>query len=133
VSDRAELRSLAEAVLRVELGAVSVGRLCPRCGGGDHGRPYAVIPDGPAPQISLSYAEGLVAVAWADGPVGIDVEDDGPPVDGVDRRTFSTAEAVFKAGVEVPTAAIEVPRGYVGTVAGTGVSWRLAGPAARAR
>jgi hypothetical protein len=133
VSDRAELRALAEAVLHEELGAVTAGRLCPRCGGSDHGRPYVVTQDGAAPQISLSYAEGLVAVAWADGPVGIDVEDDGPPVDGVDRTEFSRREAVVKAGADVPTAEIELPDGYVGIVAGTGVTWRLAGPAAPAR
>ena len=104
-----------------------------RCGSADHGRPYVVTADGPAPQVSLSYAEGLVAVAWADGPVGIDVEDDGPRVDGVDRTEFSRREAVFKAGVEVPTVSIEVPPGYVGAVAGSEVSWRLAGPAAPAR
>ena len=109
------------------------GRLCPRCGSSGHGRPYVVTADGPAPQVSLSYAEGLVAVAWADGPVGIDIEDDGPPVDGVDRRTWSRQEALFKADAEVRTETIEVPEGYVGTVAGTGVSWRLAGPAAPSR
>jgi hypothetical protein len=133
VTDRAELRALAEAVLRDEVGVSSLGRLCPRCGSSSHGRPYVVTPDGPAPQVSLSYADGLVAVAWADGPVGIDIEDDGPQVDGVDRRTWSRQEALFKADAEVRTEAIDVPEGYVGTVAGTGVTWRLAGPAARAR
>jgi hypothetical protein len=127
---RSELRALAHAVLRDELGAVSVGRLCPRCGSGEHGRPY-VVTEGRAPQVSMSYAEGLVAVAWADGPVGVDIEGDGPPVDGVDRRAFSAAEALLKAGSDVPTQSIEVPRGYLGTVAGIEVSWRLAGPAAR--
>jgi phosphopantetheinyl transferase len=129
---RSELRALAHAVLREELGAVSVGRLCPRCGSAEHGRPY-VVTEGAAPQVSLSYAAGLVAVAWADGPVGVDVEEDGPPVDGVDRRTFSAAEARLKAGADVPVVELEVPDGYVGTVAGTDVSWRLAGPAAPAR
>jgi hypothetical protein len=133
VTDRAELRELAEVVLREELGSVAVRRLCPRCGSSGHGRPYVVTATGPAPQVSLSYAEGLVAVAWADGPVGIDIEDDGPWVDGVDRRTWSRQEALFKADAEVRTEAIDVPDGYVGTVAGTGVTWRLAGPAARAR
>jgi hypothetical protein len=132
VTDRAELRALAEAALREEIGATSLGRLCPRCGSAEHGRPY-VVADGPTPQVSLSYAEGLVAVAWADGPVGIDIEDDGPPVEGVDRRTWSRQEALFKADAEVRTETIDVPEGYVGTVAGTGVSWRLAGPAARTR
>ena len=129
---RAELRELGHAILREELGASSVGRLCPRCGSPEHGRPYVVLPDADAPQVSLSYAEGLVAVAWADGPVGIDVEVDGPPVDGMDRRAWSRREALFKADAEVRTVPIDVPEGYVGTVAGTGVTWRLAGPAAPA-
>jgi phosphopantetheinyl transferase len=92
-----------------------------------------VVSAGLTPRVSLSYAVGLVAVAWADGPVGIDIEMDGPPVDGLDRRAWSRREAVFKADAEVRTAGIEVPEGYVGTVAGTGVSWRLAGPAASPR
>jgi len=131
VTGRAGLRELAHAVLRDELGATSVGRLCPRCGSADHGRPYVVTP-GPPPHVSLSYAEGLVAVAWSRGPVGIDVEDAGPPVDGVDRPEFSAAEARFKAAAEVPVAALDLPDGYVGAVAGTGVTWQLAGPAAPA-
>jgi phosphopantetheinyl transferase len=131
--ERAALRELAHALLREELGAVGVGRLCPRCGSGDHGRPHVVVPGGAAPRVSLSYAVGLVAAAWADGPVGIDIEMDGPPVDGLDRRAWSRREALFKADAEVRTAVIEVPDGFVGTVAGTGVSSRLAGPAARAR
>jgi hypothetical protein len=130
VLSRDELRRLAHAVLRDELGASAVGRLCPRCGSGEHGRPYVVVPGGRAPHVSLSYAEELVAVAWSDDPVGIDIEDDGPSVDGVDRRTWSRHEALFKADAEVRTEAIDVPDGYVATVAGTGVSWRLAGPAA---
>ena len=130
--DRAALRELAHAVLLAETGAVGVARLCPRCGSDGHGRPLVRMATGPAPDVSISYAApGLVAVAWGwDGPVGIDVEHDGPPVDGVDRRAFSAGEAVFKAGLEAPAAPIDVPVGYVGTVAGTGVSWRLAGPAA---
>jgi len=130
VTDRAALRELAHDLLRAEVGATTVGRLCPRCGSGDHGRPYVVTPGRPAPYVSLSYAEGLVAVAWSVGPVGIDVEDDGPPVDGVDRSLFSASEARFKAGTDVPVTALELPSGYVGTVAGTEVTWRLAGPAA---
>ncbi|WP_299537835.1 4'-phosphopantetheinyl transferase superfamily protein [uncultured Streptomyces sp.] len=47
---------------------------CPDCDG-PHGRPrVAVRGGGPAPEISLSYAGGVVAAAAADHPVGIDVE-----------------------------------------------------------
>ncbi|QIG42120.1 hypothetical protein G5V58_04445 [Nocardioides anomalus] len=123
------LRELAHALLREELGARSVGRLCPRCGSAAHGRPYAV---GATARVSISYATDLVAVAWAEGPVGIDVEDVGPPVDGRPRAEFSVAEALFKAGAEVPVAPLPLPPAYVGAVAGEQVSWRLAGLGARA-
>jgi hypothetical protein len=129
--DRAALRAGAHDVLRAELGAVTVGRLCPRCGSGEHGRPLVRVAEGPAPEVSLSYAAGLVAVAWSyAGPVGIDVEDDGPPLEGIDRRAWTEAEAAFKADADVPLAPLALPDGYVGTVAGDRVSWRLAGPAA---
>jgi phosphopantetheinyl transferase len=128
--DRAGLRSVAHELLRQEFGAVSVGRLCPRCGSSEHGQPLLRVRSGPAPRISLSYATDLVAVACSAGPVGIDVEDDGPRVGGFDRLAWTEAEAAFKADAEVPLATLELPDGYVGTVAGDDVSWRLAGPAA---
>ena len=131
LADRAALREAAHAVLREELPATAVGRLCPRCGSPEHGRPYVRVADGPAPAVSLSYAEGLVAVAWTwAGPVGVDVETSGPPVDGTERREWTRAEAAFKAGGEAPLADLPLPGGYVGTVAGREVSVRLAGPAA---
>lgn len=133
LTDRAACRELAHEVLRAELSATAMGRLCPRCGSAEHGKPYVVVADGPAPQVSLSYADGLVAVAWADGPVGIDVERDGPLVGDTERTEFSRAEALLKAGADVPAVELELPGGYVGWVAGDGVSWRLAGPAAPAR
>jgi 4'-phosphopantetheinyl transferase len=118
-------------VLREELGAAAVGRLCPRCGSAEHGRPYVRVAEGPAPAVSLSYAEGLVAVAWSwAGPVGVDVEAAGPPVDGTERRDWTRAEAALKAGGDPPLADLALPGGYVGTVAGREVSLRLAGPAA---
>jgi hypothetical protein len=97
-----------------------------------HGRPYAVVPGG-GPRVSLSYATGLVAVAWADGPVGIDVEDAGAPVGGTERAELSRDEALFKADAAVPVHQLDLPDGFVGWVAGVDVSWRLAGPAAPAR
>ena len=132
-SSREDLRALAHEVLRAETGAVGVTRLCSRCGSADHGQPLARMASGTAPAVSISYAEGLVAVAWGwAGPVGIDVEVDGPPLEGIDRRAWTEAEAAFKADANVPLAALELPGGYTGTVAGEQVSWRLAGPAARA-
>ena len=133
-SSRAHLRALAHEVLCAETGAASVARLCSRCGSAGHGRPLVRMASGAAPAVSISYAGDLVAVAWGwEGPVGIDVEVDGPTVGGVERGVFSTDEALFKAGWDAPTVTLELPDGYVGTVAGTDVSWRLAGPAAPAR
>ncbi|MCW2754023.1 MAG: hypothetical protein JWQ32_1434 [Marmoricola sp.] len=75
--------SIADQVLvgriRAVLGdgpPVAVGRLCPRCGGSDHGRPWARHDHSDVP-VSLSRAgEHLVtAVAPGTAPVGIDVEE----------------------------------------------------------
>jgi hypothetical protein len=121
------LRTAAEAVLRRELGAVVVARLCPRCGSGAHGRPLVRLSSGPAPWVSISYAGPLAAVAWsALGPCGVDVEETGPPVDGIDRLEWTGAEASFKADGDPRLRTLRLPEGYVGSVAGDGVSWRVA-------
>nr|QVQ62842.1 4'-phosphopantetheinyl transferase superfamily protein [Streptomyces sp.] len=53
---------------------VVLHQLCPDCGD-PHGRPrVSARGGGPAPEISLSYAGGVVAAAAADRPVGVDVE-----------------------------------------------------------
>ncbi|MFE5243900.1 MULTISPECIES: 4'-phosphopantetheinyl transferase family protein [unclassified Streptomyces] len=53
---------------------VVLHQLCPDCGG-PHGRPrVSARGGGPAAEISLSYAGGVVAAAAADRPVGVDVE-----------------------------------------------------------
>ena len=131
-SQRAALRELAHQVLCAETGATAVTRLCQRCGSSTHGRPLALVQSGAAPAVSISYAGDLVAVAWGwAGAVGIDIDHSGPPVDGVDRQTWTRMEALLKAGGgDRQITTIEVPEGYLGTVAGDQVSWRLAGPAA---
>ena len=96
---RDTLRQLAHDVLSEETGAKAIVRLCPRCGSAQHGRPVARVEGGAAPEVSLSYARDLVAVAWSwAGRVGIDVEEVGPAVDGTDRREWTRHEAAFKAG-----------------------------------
>lgn len=132
VTDRAAFRELAHQLLCRETGALRVIRLCPRCGSAGHGRPLVVPAVDPAPEVSLSYAGSLVALAWGwSGPVGIDIEVVGPPVDGLDRPAWTRQEALFKAGPgDHRVESIAVPAGYLGSVAGVDVSWLLAGPAA---
>jgi hypothetical protein len=137
---RAMLRLLGEEILGAETGATRIVRVCPWCGSDRHGRPTAI---GSAATVSIAYAAGLVAVAWSwTGPVGIDVEADGPPVEEFgDRLSWTGTEALLKATGEglrrdprdlpvLPVRSLDLPAGYVGTVAGGSVSWRLAGPAA---
>lgn len=56
--------------------AVQLGRACPRCGSGRHGRPVVIPGSGRRrPWVSLARCDGLVVVAAStSGPVGIDVE-----------------------------------------------------------
>lgn len=144
MTSRAELRTQLHDILRSEVGARDVVRICPRCAATSHGRPR-VIGERP-PQVSLSYAEDLAVVAWSwEGPVGIDVERDGPDVGEFgDRLTWTRTEALLKTTGEglardpadlpdLPTSSLTLPDGYVGTLAGRGVSWRSAGPAALRR
>ena len=107
-TQRAELRSRLEEVLRAEAGAVSVHRLCPRCGSGGHGVPGVRVAAGDPPYVSMAYAAGLAAVAWSlVGPVGIGVDALGGPMP------------------DLPTRPLDLPPGHVGTLAGTDVTWRL--------
>lgn len=146
---RRELRVLVEEVVRRELGAdaVAVARSCPRCGSAEHGRPRVRTSHGTAPYLSLSYAGDLAVAAWTwAGPIGVDIEQTGPPVGEFgDRRAWTRTEAILKAtgeGLsrdprdlpELWTTPLALPPGWVGTVAVAGVeradfSWRTAGPA----
>ena len=71
------LRQLAADVLALPTADVRLGRLCPRCGSSEHGRPVMFEPRGTGLQLSLARTDGLVAVAVsATGWVGVDVERD---------------------------------------------------------
>jgi len=126
-----EPRRTAEELLCAATGARRVVRVCPACGSDRHGRPVAV---GSPAHLSISYADGLVAVAWSyDGPVGIDVERD---LAG-DRQEWTRVEALLKATGEglrawpdvvlpdLPTAPLALPAGFAGTVAGSAAGWRF--------
>ena len=87
--------------------------------------------DSPSDRLSLSYAPGLVAIAVADEPVGVDVEAIGPaPAGFADRLAWTRAEAVLKLtgeGVrrdpatvrddEAWTRTLSAPTGYVASLA----------------
>jgi 4'-phosphopantetheinyl transferase len=74
-------RSIAWSLLRVLAGAyldrpaesVRVERSCPVCGGA-HGRPRIRTAPADPLEVSLSHAPGLIALAFARAPVGVDVE-----------------------------------------------------------
>lgn len=134
---RADLRAAAEALLCGATGATRVTRLCPVCGSSAHGRPRLV---GSPLAVSLSYAEGLVAIAWGAGPIGVDVERAHRP-EASELLEWTRVEALAKAAgtglrdwpdltvPDVPTRRLTLPGGYVGTLAGDG-EVRLAGPGA---
>jgi len=52
---------------------VRAGRVCPHCGGTDHGRPWAEV-DGSAVGVSLARTTGVLAIAVAPDVVGVDAE-----------------------------------------------------------
>jgi 4'-phosphopantetheinyl transferase len=117
-------RALVEAWMAQGGGRLT--RMCPHCGGSDHGRPR--IGDR---HLSLAYAPGLITVAVADVPIGVDAELDGPaPAPFPDRASWTAAEAVLKLTGEgvrrEPATVLEdeawsitlpAPEGYVATLA----------------
>ncbi|ROS67056.1 4'-phosphopantetheinyl transferase superfamily protein [Curtobacterium sp. PhB172] len=72
-ADREALVAAVAAAAAVETAAVRAGRVCPHCAGTDHGRPWATV-HGTAFGVSLSRTSGVVALAVAPGPVGVDLE-----------------------------------------------------------
>ncbi|MER5892661.1 4'-phosphopantetheinyl transferase superfamily protein [Streptomyces sp. NPDC001876] len=83
---------------------------CADCGG-PHGRPRVVGGPGTAPEVSLSYADGVVAAAAADRPVGVDVERlhrGGAPGPGLRtlRRFLTSGEADRIRGSATPREAL---------------------------
>jgi phosphopantetheinyl transferase len=74
VAGRVLLRIAAADILGCEADAVDLARRCPVCGSDEHGRPIVAGAGGGGPRLSLTHAGEVIAVAAADGPVGIDVE-----------------------------------------------------------
>lgn len=121
---RRDQRALVEDWLAKGTGRVT--RICPHCGGSDHGRPR--IGD---LHVSLAYAVGLATVALAGAPIGVDTEPVGPaPAPFADRLGWTRAEAVLKLTGEGvrrdpasvgPVAAwtthVPAPPGYVASLA----------------
>nr|WP_245238688.1 4'-phosphopantetheinyl transferase superfamily protein [Streptomyces sp. MZ04] len=72
VAAHTALRRRLGAYLSVDPTAVELVRLpCPGCGG-PHGRP--AVAGGAGPHFSLSHTDGLALLAFADRPVGVDIE-----------------------------------------------------------
>jgi ribosomal protein S27AE len=124
-------RARLAAALADAAGIVALGRLCPRCGSSDHGRPWARGRGGTT-YVSLAYADGIAVAAWSTvGAVGVDVERDDGRDAGVygDLVAWTRAEAVLKATGEglrrdpadLPdawtTPLLDLPTGYVGHLA----------------
>ena len=129
------LRASAEAALVQATGAASVVRQCATCGSTGHGRPFLI---GSDLHVSLAYAGDLAVIAWAAGPVGIDIEPSNAPVPpGLCVQEWTRLEALGKAaGTGLPrwphtqppprpTQALDLPEGYVGTLAGTPIGWAV--------
>ncbi|MER5888195.1 hypothetical protein ABT160_30610 [Streptomyces sp. NPDC001941] len=92
------LREQAARYLGCRPGEVEVAQYCPDCHRPHHGRPY--LPGHPGVGISLSHADGLVAVAVGPGPTGVDVEPAGrtaPTPESFARRFPDRASALRRA------------------------------------
>ncbi len=99
---------LRDTVVELRGGAaddVELHQQCDRCGG-PHGRPTIRIAGRPGPHVSTTHAGGLVAVAIASNPVGVDLEPVGEAgvtnagdtaTDTGDLVTWVRTEAVLKA------------------------------------
>ncbi|GAB7192560.1 hypothetical protein NUM3379_32690 [Kineococcus sp. NUM-3379] len=103
VTGRALLRLLAARWTGLEARGVGLRRECLECGPGDHGRPVVVAPGpgGRRVHVSVSHSAGAVlAVAGADGPVGVDVEEHaGTAFAGFDDLALAPAERTALAAL----------------------------------
>jgi 4'-phosphopantetheinyl transferase len=93
------LRLAAAELAGVDPAELTVVRRCRTCGGGgDHGRPVAVTPDGetmPGVHLSSAHAGGLVLVAASrEAPVGIDLE----PLDGAGPDSWTIERIALTPG-----------------------------------
>ncbi|MCX4751288.1 4-phosphopantetheinyl transferase [Kitasatospora sp. NBC_01287] len=83
------LRRCVAEQLGCLIAEVTIGQVCPECDAPGHGRPY--LPGRPDTGISLSHADGMVAVAAGPGPVGIDLEPLDRPLPRPLHRLFPQA------------------------------------------
>lgn len=75
-SDGELLRRVVAEGLGVEADELVEHRLCPRCGGSDHGRPSVRRGVASTGWVSVARHQDLAVVAWSpDAAVGIDVDD----------------------------------------------------------
>ncbi|HYY80382.1 MAG TPA: 4'-phosphopantetheinyl transferase superfamily protein [Actinomycetes bacterium] len=91
-------RACAARFAGAAAGPLTLLQRCPRCGGGDHGRPS--LRELPGLRLSLSHTSGYVAAMAGWGPVGVDAERSGRalPDDGLAALALSRAERALLDG-----------------------------------
>lgn len=115
----------ADAVLVEHVGAhhdglVRVGRLCPRCGSGSHGRPWARAGGVEVPvSLSRSGAHLVTAVGELGTAVGVDVEQVAPGAGWPLEEMLAPGEAVDSTGA---AARLWVAKEAISKVDGVGLA-----------
>lgn len=91
------LRATVADVTGTDPSSSRLEQRCDRCGG-EHGRPTVAVDGHAGPSVSLAHAGGVVVVAVASRPVGVDIEPAMPVHDGVKSMAFTPAERARHAG-----------------------------------
>ncbi len=119
--DGALVRRLVARALGADLDELVERRLCPACGGSDHGRPSVRRGAGNVGWVSLArHAEVAVAVWSPDAPVGVDVDDVSAGDAWARREARGKADGSGITGADpahLVTRLLPAPRGLVAALA----------------